>query len=88
MEGRSWVKVEEQKEKLKKTISERPWANANSLSVKHGGLFIDSHLSDQELPTLFINKNPSSIFVSHYIVTTQGESKATDETLAQFQQRQ
>lgn len=88
MEGGSWVKVEDRKEKLKKTISERPWANANSLSVRNRGLFIDSYPSDEELPTLLINKSPSSIFVSHLIVTTLGESKATDETLAQSQQRQ
>lgn len=87
MEGGSWVEVDEQKENLKKTISERPWANS-MLNLWLSGLFIDSYPSDNELPALFVNKNPSSIFVLHFSVTALGESKATDETLAQSQQRQ
>lgn len=63
-------------------VTERPCANANPLQVGRGGFFVDSHESEQELPRVFVSKNPSSIFVSHLIVTSLDESNTGDKTLA------
>lgn len=63
-------------------MNERPCANANPLQVEHRGFFVYSYESEQELPRVFVSKNPSSIFVSHFIETSLGKSNTRDKILA------